>query len=227
MYSHILIDMDDTLFDFQRAQDSCFRDVLRYYSEEYTTEKYNRYSAINHSLWRLAENQIMRREDVQCQRFIDFFAELNKTVNGEDANRVFQDSLAKQAWLIPEATDVCRILSKNHILAIITNGIADTQYQRLNTSAISCFFSEIIVSEAVGFEKPNVLFFKKAFDLLHFYDTSKMLVVGDSLTSDIRGARNVGIDSCWYNPNKQLPVADCQPTYIISELKELLTIVSE
>lgn len=227
MYTYILLDMDDTIFDFQKAQSLCFRDVLSYYNEVFTAEKYKKYNEINHSLWRSVENQTMRREEVQRQRFTAFFAEFGRTILGEEANNIFQDSLAKQSWLMPHAAEVCKLLSRNHQLVIVTNGLTNTQYHRVKNSEVSCYFSEIIVSEAVGIEKPNEEFYRKAFDLLHFYDTRKMLVVGDSLTSDIKGANNAGIDSCWYNPNKLSPTSDNHATYTISSLTELLSIVSE
>lgn len=225
MYRFILFDLDDTIFDFQKAQWYCFCDVLKKYNEIYSEGRYSRYKEINHFYWKLVEEQIIKREIAQCQRFSSFFAELGKTVNGAEANHAFQESLNNQTWLMPNAVEVCKLLSMTYELFVITNGITNTQVQRVQKSGVAEYFNGIIVSEAVGIEKPSFLFFQKAFEMIGSDDTSKMLVIGDSLSSDIAGANTAGIDCCWYNQkNACIPSKYCIK-YTINDLSELLDLL--
>lgn len=222
MYRFILFDLDDTIFDFQKAQWYCFSDVLKQYNETYSEEKYKKYKEINHFYWKLVEEQKMQREFAQCQRFTSFFSELGKNINGADANIVYQKSLTNQTWLIPYATEVCKFLSLTYELVFITNGFTNTQVERVQKSGIADYFQKIIVSEELGIEKPSIDFFKKALKLIGSNDTSKMIIVGDSLSSDIAGANNAGIDCCWYNPNKNAVSSKYKINYVINDLRELL-----
>ena len=222
MYRYILFDLDDTIFDFQKAQWYCFSDVLKYYNEVYSEERYERYKEINHFYWKRVEEQKMEREFAQCQRFSAFFAELGQTIIGAEANSVFQRSLNKQTWLMPYAEEVCKFLSKTYELVFITNGITNTQVKRVQKSGVADYFHRIIVSEELGVEKPSIDFFKKAFKIIGSDDTSKMVIVGDSLSSDIAGGNNAGIDCCWYNPNKSTISSKYHVKYVISDLRELL-----
>lgn len=111
-------------------------------------------------------------------------------------------------------------------LAIITNGIKDVQLSRIQGSPLCNTFEQIIISEEAGSQKPEPGIFDYAFAKLGITDKSKVLIVGDSLTSDIQGGKNYGIDTCWFNPLEKANEAGIKPTYEIRDLSELLRIIA-
>lgn len=224
MYSHILFDMDDTILDFQKAQFVSFKCVLEKYDIPFSLEFYHCYEKINHNLWREFDEGALSKDVVQNERFTQFFNVLNRDIDGKQANLVYQDSLASQTWLIPHAKEACMELSKRHTLSIVTNGVGKTQKRRFLSSEISPYFTNIFISEDIGVAKPDKRFFDEAFKLINCVEKSKILIVGDSLSSDIQGANNVGVDCCWFNP-KNVPLdRQVQITYTISDLRQLLEI---
>jgi putative hydrolase of the HAD superfamily len=116
-------------------------------------------------------------------------------------------------------------LHGNYKLAIVTNGLKDVQNNRIRKSVIGEYIKDIIISEEVGISKPDPGIFEHAFNNIEQYDKSRVLMVGDSLSSDIQGGINFGIDTCWYNPHKTQNQTQISPSYEISNLMELLSIL--
>lgn len=226
MYSHILFDMDDTILDFQKAQFVSFKCILKKYDVPFSLEVYHNYENINHSLWRQFDKGILSKDIVQTERFVRFFGALGKKIDGVQVNSEYQDSLACQSWLIPYAKETCMELSKHHTLSIVTNGVGSTQKKRFQASEIFPYFSNILISEDIGVAKPDKQFFDEAFNLIKCAEKNKILLVGDSLSSDIQGANNAGIDCCWFNPKGILLDEPLRITYTISDLRQLIGIVS-
>ena len=227
MYTHILFDMDDTLLDFQKAEYESFKRVLFFYNIPFSLELYEQYKSINHSLWKQFEAGQLSKVVVQNERFSAFFNCLNKRINGESANSMYQVFLSEQTWTVPHAKKVCMELSKTHSLSIVTNGVGKTQMNRFTLSELSPFFSHLIISEDIGVAKPDKRFFDAAFKIIGRTDNKKVLLVGDSLSSDILGAFNAKIDCCWFNPNKRAPDINVSFTYEISNLMQLLDIIKQ
>lgn len=225
MYDYILFDMDDTIFDFQRAQLLSFKGVLSKFNILYSLEYYNLYREINHELWQQFDNKKVSKDFVQTERFNHFFRAIGMNLDGNYANRVYQDLLSFQSWLMPYSKEVCAKLAEEHTLLIVTNGVGKTQKKRLFSSAVAPYFTNILVSEDVGVAKPDKNFFDVAFKMMKCNDASRMLLVGDSLSSDINGANNAGIDSCWLNPAGNSIERDINITYAINDLRQLLDIV--
>lgn len=225
MYTHILFDMDDTILDFQKAQFVSFKYVLEKFDIPFSLEAYHSYEEINHSLWRQFDEGILSKDAVQSERFTQFFNAMDRDIDGNMANLIYQDSLANQTWLVPYAKETCMELSKEHTLSIVTNGVGATQKKRFLLSEIAPYFATILISEDIGIAKPDRRFFDEAFKLISCAEKDKILLVGDSLTSDIQGANNAGIDCCWFNPKGEALNRQLQITYTITDLRQLLDIV--
>ena len=206
-YTTILFDADDTLLDYKKAEHNALVKVLALYGITATKEITDRYSQINSGLWREFEDGKITKEDIRKERFVRLFGEFgfSRTPTIKQINEEYLKFLGEGSALIDGAFELCsKLKDEGCELYIITNGFAPIQKKRLNESGIAGFFSDVIVSETVGSQKPFPEFFDHVFEALREKDKSKILVVGDSLGSDIQGANNVGLDCVWFNPGHSI-----------------------
>lgn len=224
-YDHIFLDSDNTLLDFDAAQQGAFADLLSFYGVGYTDELYSRYSELNHSYWRKFEQGIITKAKLCAERFEVFFGELGVAVDGKQADTFYQQALSHQYQHIPYAEEVCRSLQNRGKLTVVTNGVGTTAHSRINGSGMAQFMSHIVVSELVGHNKPSREFFDAAFEIAGCKPGDKIIIIGDSLSSDIQGGINAGIDTCWFNPKGAVAPEGMNITYTITDLRELLDIV--
>ncbi|CAM3243366.1 HAD-IA family hydrolase [Paenibacillus lupini] len=133
--------------------------------------------------------------------------------------------LGSGGYLLDGAVELVEELKEKLRLAIITNGIREVQLSRFAKADMAKYFEHIIVSEDTGFQKPHLGIFEYTFNKLGVTDPSRVLIVGDSLTSDIQGGLNSGIDTCWYNPNNKPNHTLIKPKFEIKTLSEVLTLL--
>jgi len=222
-YTHLLFDLDGTLFDFDAAERAAFYKTCEEFHLPYSPELMTTYTRINESYWKLFEQGKVTQPELAVRRFADLYDYLQ--INGDpvQTNLFYRRSLGESSTLFPDALPVCRKLSSKYTLAFITNGIADVQNRRLSGCPLMELTSHVFISEAIGSQKPQKQYFDYVYDKLSI-KPSQALVIGDSLTSDILGAQNTNTDSCWYNPhNKQNTYAHIHPTFEISRLDQLLS----
>ncbi|MGC5327569.1 YjjG family noncanonical pyrimidine nucleotidase [Brevibacillus sp. SYSU BS000544] len=224
-YETILFDVDDTLFDFKKSEKNALHHAFIAFGLPTGQENYGaRYQEISKGLWRDLEQGLITLSELGVERFKRLFLACNLGINAEAFSNVYLGYLGKEIHLIQGAVELCENLAGCR-LAIITNGFANVQTSRIGGSPLSNTFEHIIISEQVGFQKPDREIFDYAFTKLQITDKAKVLIVGDSLTSDIQGGINYGIDTCWFNPHRKDNNTGIKPTYEISELTELLPIV--
>lgn len=226
-YSTILFDADNTLFDFDKAEQNAFFKTCRAAGLNPSEADFQTYRRINSGYWKQYETGSITKAALQLGRFQDFFAAL--AIDGIDPgefNRNYLDHMAQGHFLIAGAEDVCRTLAKTHRLAIITNGLSRSQRGRLSGSAICDSISDLFISEELGVSKPDVRYFDQVLSALDVRDKSMVLIVGDSLTADIQGGINAGLDTCWYNPHGLENTLGLVPTFEIGSLQELLTLLN-
>ncbi len=224
-YQTILFDADMTLLDFKASEAEGLKQTLLDHGYPYSAEILELYSKINDSYWKRFERGEVDRNTLLVQRFADFFKEIGVSGDPEAFNRQYLENIGGIALLLDGAEELCRELSQTHRLYIITNGTARNQHRRMEKSGLNAYFEDIYISEEIGAQKPLSAFFDYVRDHIPNWNAESTLVVGDSLTSDIQGAINYGLDSCWYNPD-QLPYTLSQPcNYVISSFDELKMIV--
>lgn len=224
-YQTLLFDVDDTLLDFAAAEDYAFRLLLEKQGVSYSEKGKKVYQKLNQSLWKAFEEGEITRDEVVNTRFTLFFEKMGKKVDGALLEQSYREYLGEGNQLLDGAMDLIVKVSNHFDLYIVTNGMSITQEKRLKSSGLYPFFKAIFVSEDTGYQKPMKEFFDYCFDRIPQFNKERALIIGDSLSADIQGGNNAGIDTCWINPLKKENKTDVQPTYEIAKLEELLTLL--
>ena len=225
-YDVILWDADDTLLDFQRSEASALERAFAEFDLPLTEEIQRGYLEINHGLWKALERGEVTKQQVLDQRFQRTFHlfGLNAPHDGS-FERTYQRMLGEGAFLLPDAESVLRALSGRCRQAIVTNGVTATQRNRLRLCGLDRIMDDVFISEQLGAAKPQRAFFDAVFDRLGRPPRERVLIVGDSLTSDMHGGEVAGIDRCWFNPHGVENTSGVEVTWEIRRLPELLAIV--
>lgn len=225
-YEIIIFDADETLFDFRKSEREAFKNTMVEFDVDYDeTYHLKIYQDINTAIWKEFEEGLITQEKLKIDRFKRLSHELNMDFNPENLASSYMKHLADGSFLLEGALELIEELTGSYKLLIVTNGLTDVQNKRIRKSSIANHFEHIVISEEVKVSKPNPKIFELALKDLTCSDKSKVLIIGDSLTSDIQGGINFGIDTCWYNPNKLQNTKNITPTYEVStfdELKKLL-----
>lgn len=226
----VLWDVDGTLLDFIAAEKAAIRKLFREYDlGECTDEMLARYSKINRSYWVKLENGEMTKPEILTGRFRDFFVSegLDPSIASE-FNEKYQDRLGDADSIVycDDSLNLLRSLRGKIRQYAVSNGTIAAQTKKLKLSGLGELMDGIFLSEQLGYEKPNIEFFNQVFDALGPVDRSKVLIVGDSLTSDIRGGNNAGIPTCWYNPHGLSAGPAYQIDYEIKDLHEIYPLLA-
>ena len=221
-YDIFLFDADGTLFDFDLAQANALEIMFQNYSLEYNENRLSIYRTINIQEWEKFEKGEITNDDLKTSRFIRFFREIGVDFDPAKFNEEYLFELGKGSFLIEGALEICKhIISHNKKIFIVTNGMLATQKSRIQHSLIKDYISDFFVSEVIGFQKPHISYFEFVFSHIPPIPKEKILIIGDSLTADILGGLNAGIDSCWFNNSGNKNHTDITPVYEINKFSEL------
>ena len=223
-YTTLLFDADNTLLDFSKSERASLIKTMEDYGVPITEDNIKTYVEINNSLWKRLEKKEITKPELKRIRFRLFFDSIGFNYNGDTlaVNEHYLSLLSQCGYLMDGAAELSQKLYRNgYKLYIITNGIAKTQATRLEKSGILPFFKEVFVSEAVGFPKPDKRFFDYVLEKIPEKDKSRIVVIGDSLSSDIQGAANSGLDSIWLKLNSEVLPCTLKPIATITKLTEL------
>ena len=219
-YQWLLFDADGTLFDYDQAERSALRNTFIQLDFPFEEQYLAAYRQVNHAIWLEFEQGQIDQLTLRTRRFELLFQAINLPADPCKFSPAYLANLSRETCLIDGAETVVRQLSGPFNLAIITNGLTEVQRPRFQQSAISNDIKEIIISEEVGAAKPDPQIFEIAFARMNQPDKSAVLIIGDSLSSDIQGGLNYGIDTCWFNPTGQNS-DHITSTYEIRRLAEL------
>lgn len=227
-YKYLLWDIDGTILDFESAEKAAIKTLFeRFNLGECSDEMIERYSKINRKYWQMLERGEMSKEKILVERFVEFFSKEGMDAGISDSfNREYQLALGDTIVFCDDAMDIIKEQKKKFEIVLVTNGTAVAQKKKLEKSGLQDIVNHIFISEIVGYEKPDINFFKKVISEFGINDLSEVLIIGDSLTSDIQGGYNAGIDTCWYNPKGIKNESSLSPTYIIQNLHDLDSIVN-
>ncbi|OEH93620.1 YjjG family noncanonical pyrimidine nucleotidase [Bacillus solimangrovi] len=225
-YNTLLFDVDDTLLDFGAAERVALTRLFEKQNVQLTTEIEERYKTINKGLWQAYELGELERDEVVTSRFSILFKEYGQEVDGELLEKDFRSYLDEGNQLVNGAVELVSELHKHYDLYIVTNGYSSTQHKRLHATGLHPLFKDVFVSEDTGFQKPMKGFFNYVFERITNFSLEKTIIIGDSLTADIRGGQIAGIDTCWFNPSMKQNETKIMPTFQIQKHEELFHILN-
>ena len=220
-YKTLLFDADNTLFDFSRAEREALCDTMRAADIDPTEERIATYIEINDRLWKQLERGEIEKNALREERFRQFCEVCGFAADVPLMAQNYVEFLSQKAHLIQGADEVCRRLAEKYRLYIVTNGIKFVQERRFAACAIKDYFEGVFISEEVGFEKPHRGYFDAVAKKIDGFSPETALIIGDSLTSDMKGGCDYGMDTCWYNPRGSANKAQLPITYEIRALEEL------
>lgn len=222
MVDTLLWDIDDTLLNFHKSEEWAIRTSLKELTEkEIDDEALSRYRTINHSYWKKLELGEIEKKDLLWMRFRDFFEAEGIKADPKEFNGMFQSRLGDRVFPNDDGVNLCRKLKGSFKQYAVSNGTKTAQYKKLRLSGLDEIFDGIFISEEVGFEKPKKEFFDYVFSQIGEERRATSLMIGDSLTSDMRGGNNAEITCVWYNPKKTVNETDVHIDYEISNLWDI------
>ena len=225
MIDFLLLDLDDTILDFHKAELIALSKTIRDFGVEPTEEVLNRYHHINKWHWEQLEAGNLTRDEVLTGRFDVLFRELGTAADGAQCARSYERNLAIGHWFLPGAEDAVARLSQKYRLFLASNGTASVQKGRLTSANLYRFFEKVFVSQEIGFNKPSKAYFDACFSRIPDFDPRKAMMVGDSLTSDIQGGINFHLATCWYNPHGKPVPAGMPIDYVARTFPEIQAII--
>lgn len=225
----LLWDLDGTVNDFLVTENYAIKKGFKRLNlGKCTDEMVNRYSKINISYWEKLERGEMSKKDILTERFKEFFREYNIPEEfAETFNDNYQIDLGDKLVFIDGALEVLQKIKSDGKIRqfVVTNGLVANQKRKLEGPELSPIFEYAFISDEVGFEKPTIEFFNKVFEKIGNVPKNRFLIIGDSLTSDIRGGNNAGIKTCWFNPSGKKNTKNVTVDYEISDLRQILNII--
>ena len=223
MIKAIFLDIDDTIFDFSQCAHRAFGDACAAVKITPTEDAWQTFCRIDVSLWKAQKEGRLTVAEVVQFRAEHFAKAVNVPGQASAFQQAFQRALSVQTALVPGADHVLRSLSGSFLLFAASNGILQMQLSRLKSAGLFSYFSDVFVSDEIGFEKPDSRFFSKCLHRTHFHP-EEVLMVGDSLQADIAGGAKSGLKTCWLNRKKKPNPSGMIPDYEIRGLPELLTL---
>ena len=229
MIKVILWDVDGTLLDFKKSEYAAIKKCFEIFNlGSCTDEMIGEYSKINKKYWEKLERGELTKQEILVMRFEEFFRLENiKTDCASDFNREYQKWLGETICFCDESYELLMSLKGKVKQYAVTNGTKAAQDRKLQKSGLLTVFDKVFISEEVGCEKPGIGFFEKVWENIGHYEKNEVLIVGDSLTSDMQGGNNAKILCCWYNPKKLENESNVKIDFEIEHLHKVKDILKQ
>ena len=216
----VLIDLDNTILDFSAAERVALTRALTDQGLPADEAMLRRYHEINIRHWEMLEDGLLTREEVLVKRFEALFRERGVEADAFRTQEMYESNLAEGHWFVPGAEELLEALYGQYRLFICSNGTGSVQDGRIASAGLAPYFEDIFISERIGGNKPERGFFEACFARIPGFRRERAIILGDSLTSDIRGGINAGILTCWFNPRGKENPGAIRPDREIRSLEQ-------
>lgn len=221
----VFLDIDNTLLDFQKSAKKAIDMSFEMHSFPQPEDFFEIFKRINDVLWKKIELCQMTFDDLVKTRFDIMFKEANVPLDGYEFELSFRKNLFHSAEKVVGAEEMLEFLSEKYLVFAASNGLQKQQENRLEIAGLLPFVNDVFTSERMGASKPNPDFFKGCFDLLDGIKPENAIIIGDSLTSDIKGGKDFGISTCWFNYQNEDNHLGVEPDHTIYSLDEITKIL--
>ena len=221
-YDTVLFDADQTLLDFHKSEAEAIREAMRLHGISPDEENVRLYSNINSSLWKALERGEIKKSVLVYRRFEFLFEALGTTGDAKQMAEDYVSALSTRGYMLEGAREMCEYLFGKVRMYIVTNGLERVQRGRHAKADMEKYFEDVFISDAIGAEKPSPVFFEYVAERINNFDKSRTVIVGDSLTSDIKGGIDFGIDTCWYAPNGENAPENMNITYVARSFDDVI-----
>ena len=218
MIQTILWDIDGTILNFHRSAENSLKNTFKKFGYgEITDELLHTYEEINDVYWCKLEKGEITKEKLLVERFVEFFTKIGvETTRVVEFNQAYLNGLLDTVVFMPEAYETVKKLHPEYKQYIVTNGVKKLQRKKIAKAHIEEFFDGIFISDEIGYEKPHIEFFNYVFDRIPTKNPDEVIIIGDSLTSDIAGGIRAGIHTCWYHPSNEENHSDIKPEFTVT-----------
>ena len=223
-YRWLIFDADNTLFDFDLAQTVALEQTFAMLGHGFEAEHHALYANVNTELWEAFERGELPQDAIKESRFERLSERTGWDFDTAKVSSSYLTNLSKGQFLLDGALTLVKHLSQHHKLIIMTNGLKEVQRPRFESSPVSAYMQDILVSDELGVAKPSAGIFDIAFERMGSPLRSEVLMIGDSLSSDIRGGVNYGLNTCWFNPGGKENRSGLEPTYEVASLDEIASL---
>ncbi len=225
-YKYLLFDADGTLLDFKKSEDEAVREALAMRGFFATDADVALYSEINDGLWKKLERGEIEKKVLLYKRFELFFEAVGRgELDAREMASDYMQTLSTKGYILDGAQEMCERLCGKAKMYIVTNGVEYIQRGRYARCGIDTYFDGIFISDAIGIEKPSVKYFEYVAEHIDGFRKEEALIIGDSLTSDMRGGINYGIDTCWYAPTGKNAPVDMKLTFVARSFDEVVDFI--
>lgn len=225
MIKYVLVDLDDTIFNFRLAEKTAVDDALKRSGVQTSEKMLSRYSEINLSQWKLHELGKLTKPQVKTERFRILSDEFGLSLNPEKTTALYESILGTKGFLLDGAEDFLKTLKKKFSVYAVSNGGVRTQHNRLTASGVKDYFDGVFLSEEIGSPKPNKDFFDFVARSISNFNAEYAVLVGDSLSSDVKGGITANIKTIWFNPENAENLSPYKPNFTVRSLKEAEKII--
>ena len=220
-YDILLCDIDDTLFDFHKGEAIALESTFRAFDIPVNETTLDAYDKANREQWKKLERGETTSEKLRVDRFAEFLRAIGEERDANAMSDVMIDNLGQQRWPLPYCEELCRRVSEKMPIWLVTNGIARVQHSRMENCVLTPYISGMVISEEVGAAKPDPKMLEVGREMAGVTDKRRVLMLGDSLSSDMTAAYNAGVDACWYNPKRNVNGKGLPIRYEITDLDDV------
>ena len=225
-YKFLLFDADGTLLDFKKSEAEAVREVFAAHGISGDDETVALYSEINDGLWKKLERREIEKSVLLYKRFELFLETIGRCdVDAKLMASEYMQALSTKGYILDGAKEMCEQLYGKTKMYIVTNGVEFIQKGRYARCGIDKYFDAVFISDAIGIEKPSVKYFEYVSSHIDGFEADKAIIIGDSLTSDMQGGINFGIDTCWYNPTGKSVPENMPLTFVANSFDEVIDFI--
>ena len=225
-FDWLLFDLDNTILDFGKSSKFAFRKLLEEIDSGLNSEElYPIYNEINHKIWEQREAGEISHNDLKWKRWHLFFEQVGIKFDPNKSNDIYFEGIKAFPFFVDHAEEMLQHVKSDFNLMMVTNGLSEVQWPRIRNKNIENYFKHIIISDEIGVAKPQSAFFDHCHALIGDVKKERVLVIGDTLKSDILGGNNYGYTTCWYNYDSKSNETEVQPDFTIDSIKDLSTIL--